>query len=484
MLHKGWDVPEPDVQRPANYLRVREVVESRLNAARDEGGVRETVNVEWRSSQMAVPVITMPANLLSYNPLTHRIRAQRTVDPTRNAELERDPYGEAAQMYLHALLAGDPTDPSKEDTTFAALKQDLNEHGQTDPGIITRDGVLINGNTRCAALRDLSVEHIRVGVLPSDAGLDDLQSIELSLQLRRDLKRDYSFMNFLLAVDERRIAGRPAAEIQRDFRIKAPTYERAVWILSFVQEVIDRSTVKTNDGQQVSMHLIDFESDQGKLEELYRVYASRKAKSPDEAEALREQRLMALILDKSKTDLRLIDHDFSDLYLKKVVPQDTGTVEPTKRTIPGTNIPAPAPSTKVSILRAFTTELLRAKAVEKAGDRVTPSEIAEAGESLGKVRTALNDALEKAGKTGRLIKKRFGPVERLSDANDDLQLCIQAVAEARATANFRSEDLNDDLAVLRANLVKLSQLVSRGVEGDADGVNWLVQVARLPHAGS
>jgi hypothetical protein len=127
---------------------------------------------------------------------------------------------------------------------------------------------------------------------------------------------------------------------------------------------------------------------------------------------------------------------------------------------------------------------LRAKAVEKAGDRVTPSEIAEAGESLGKVRTALNDALEKAGKTGRLIKKRFGPVERLSDANDDLQLCIEAVAEARATANFRSEDLNDDLAVLRANLVKLSQLVSRGVEGDADGVNWLVQVARLPHAGS
>jgi hypothetical protein len=478
------DVPDPDVQRPANYVHVREVVESRLNAARNQGGIRETVNVEWRSSQMAVPVITMPANLLSYNPLTHRIRAQRTVDSTRNAELERDPYGEAAQMYLHALLAGDPTDPSKEDTTFAALKQDLEEHGQTDPGIITRDGVLINGNTRCAALRDLSVEHIRVGVLPPDAGLDDLQSIELSLQLRRDLKRDYSFMNFLLAIDERRLAGRPAAEIQRDFRIKATTYERAVWILSFVQDVIKRSVVETTDGQQVSMHLIDFEGDQGKLEELYRVYASRKTKAPDEAEALREQRLMALILDKSKTDLRLIDHDFSDLYLKKIVPEAAGAAEPAKRTIPGTSIPAPAPSAKVSTLRALTTNLLRAKAIEKAINTVTPSEVAEAGTALEKARTALDDALEKAGKTGRIIKKRFGSVERLSDANDDLQLCIEAVAEARATGNFRPEDLNDDLAILRANLVKLSQLVSRGVEGDADGVNWLVQVARLPHAGS
>ena len=99
----------------------------------------------------------------------------------------------------------------------------------------------------------------------------------------------------------------------------------------------------------------------------------------------------------------------------------------------------------MSDLRAFTTKLLRAKAVEKAGDTVTTEEVAEAGASLHEVRTALDEALDKAGRTGRVLKKRFGPVERLSDANDDLLLCIEAVAEARATANFRPEDLDGDL---------------------------------------
>ena len=397
----GVDVPEPQIQRPANYEHVREVVESRLDSARREGGVHETVTVEWRTTQTSLPVITMPTNLLSFNPLTHRIRAQRTIDPARNEELDRDPYGETAQRYLHSLLAGDPTDPSKEDTSFAALKQDLKEHGQTEPGIITRDGVLINGNTRCAALRDLSEEHIRVGVLPSDAGLDDLQSIELSLQLRRDLKRDYSFMNFLLAIDERRIAGRPAAEIQRDFRIRPSTYERAVWIFSFVQEAIERSAVEINDGRKISLRLIDFESDQGKLEELYRVYASRRTKNPDEAEAVREQRLMALVLDKSKTDLRLIDHDFSDLYLKDIVPQESERYPDAATNYPRDKFSAPAPNPKIAALRAYTTSLLQAKAVQKAGEIVTPPEIAQAGAWLGKARTAVDEGLDKAGSRPR-----------------------------------------------------------------------------------
>jgi hypothetical protein len=42
-------------------------------------------------------------------------------------------------------------------------------------------------------------------------------------------------MNFLLAVDERAVAGQLATNIQTDFRIKASTYERSRWILEFVR---------------------------------------------------------------------------------------------------------------------------------------------------------------------------------------------------------------------------------------------------------
>jgi hypothetical protein len=81
----------------------------------------------------------MPVDLLHYNPDTHRIRAQRSINPALERDLETDPFGESGQNYLHQLLMGDPTDPSKTDQSFTALKDDLREHGQSEPGIITRD---------------------------------------------------------------------------------------------------------------------------------------------------------------------------------------------------------------------------------------------------------------------------------------------------------------------------------------------------------
>ena len=81
-------------------------------------------------------------------------------------------------------------------------------------------------------------------------------------------------MNFLLAIDERAAAGELATKIQRDFHIQATTYERSRWILEFVREAIERSKVGGANGKALAMRLVDFESHQGKLEELYRAYTS------------------------------------------------------------------------------------------------------------------------------------------------------------------------------------------------------------------
>lgn len=178
------------LQNPPNADDVQKVVEERIRALDTIKGAQETVTVEWRGQQHHIPVISMPVDLLHYNPDTHRIRAQRSIDPDREQDLEADPFGESAQNYLHQLLMGDPSDPSKIDPSFTALKDDLREHGQSEPGIVTRSGVLVNGNTRQAALKELGEKNIRVGVLPPDAGHDDLQSIELSLQLRKDHRRE------------------------------------------------------------------------------------------------------------------------------------------------------------------------------------------------------------------------------------------------------------------------------------------------------
>lgn len=466
-----------DPVEPRNTAEVRQVVESRLAAIDGAPGTQETATVEWRGQLKHIPVISMPIDLLSYNPGTHRVRAQRSLDAARDRDLSADPFGPTAQAYLHHLLMGDPADPSKVDPSFEGLKEDLQQHGQSEPGIITRSGVLINGNTRRAALKELGQEHIRVGVLPPDAAHDDLLAIELSLQLRKDHKRDYSFMNFLLAVEERALAGRPPAEIQKDFRIKATTYERARWVLGFVKEAIERSRVEVPGETDLSLRLIDFEEHQGKLEELYRSYTSLKVKSPDEAEAMREQRLLAIVFNKSKTDLRLIEHDFARKYMKGVLPAEPTLGGGVK--IPGTSITTPGPSAEVATLRDLTTQALKARATLLGSSSLAPAVVKEADEKLNQLETSLDKALDQAGKQGRVIKRRLAAADRLGDARDDLELALTAVAEARSTGNFNPEDLDEVLIEIGAYLQKLAQLVARSDAGDGDGLAWLRSVGSL-----
>ncbi len=466
---------------PPNAQDVQQLVNERVAAL--GSGLRETTTVEWRGTQLPVPVISMPVALLSYNPGTHRIRAQRSLDAERDRLLESEPYGQPSQAYLHELLRGEPTEVTKVDPDFQALKDDLSEHGQTEPGIITRSGVLINGNTRRAALSELGQANMRVGVLPPDAGLEDIQTVELSLQLRKDFKREYSFMNFLLAIDERVAAGRPATEIQRDFRIRAATFERSRWILAFVQEAIERSRVIGGTGIAVALRLVDFETDQGKLEELHRAYTARKTKSPEDAEALREQRLLAIALHKSKTDLRLIEPNFMELYMKRRVPTVSEGDPPARLKIPGTSLAVAATSPKVEAMRELVTKALRARAVAVSGAAVPPAQALQANNLLGELDAEVDDALNQAGRTARLIKRRVAAADRLSDANEDLEHCLAAIGEARSTGNFVVSELDEPLARLKTNLLRLAYQVNRGNVVEGEGAAWLRAVAAISKPG-
>src|SRR5437868_7667796 len=98
-----------------------ELVEQRLQEFRQVGGVLETVTVEWRGKSLHVEVIDMPVASLYYNPKTHRIRAQRTLDPVRDRELDQNPWSQGSQEYLDYLLKALPADPTKPDPEFQVL---------------------------------------------------------------------------------------------------------------------------------------------------------------------------------------------------------------------------------------------------------------------------------------------------------------------------------------------------------------------------
>ncbi|WP_231369871.1 transcriptional regulator [Arthrobacter sp. 135MFCol5.1] len=452
------------------------MVEERLAEAQATNG--EKITIEWRGQQRHLYVISMPTDLLYYNPDTHRIRAQRTLNPALDRALESSPFERAAQDYLDTLLKCQPSNPDKTDPDFEALRDDLEQSGQKDPGVITTHGILVNGNTRCAALRELGEHHIRVGVLPESSTWDDINSVELSLQLRKEHKRDYSYINRLIAIDELIKANRRPEDIARAFRIKLATLEQDRWVYSVILDAIERSDTGSGD----SLRLVDFEDHQEKLRELHRAYAKVAATDCDAADVLKETRLSMIILGYAKTDVRLAQADFHEKYLDPKLPEairppaqvNSSVVVPG---LPGVALPGAAPLAKTA--RLLTDSLLRAKATAQAnGGNATPEEIAKASGTIGAAKVAFSKALEPAGKDIRLQQRKLAAPERLTDACDDIDLCTGELAHAVASRALDEAAFDDAVLKLRNTLERLARQASRSVSEPGEGITWLLDVAK------
>ncbi len=70
----------------------------------------------------------------------------------------------------------------------------LKKDGQQERLLISASGVVINGNRRLAALRELGEPYVDCLVLPADATADEIVDIEAALQGKPDTKLDYDWI--------------------------------------------------------------------------------------------------------------------------------------------------------------------------------------------------------------------------------------------------------------------------------------------------
>ncbi|ALO94060.1 hypothetical protein SHL15_2927 [Streptomyces hygroscopicus subsp. limoneus] len=464
---------------PPRAETVSELIRKRLEEVRSARGTRETVTVDWNGQQIHVDVIDLPLNDLYLNPGTHRIRAQRSHRPDQDRNLDKDPFGEAGQDYLRSLLQAKPSDPDLRDPDFDKLKEDLDKFGQNEPGLVTHHGVLVNGNTRAVALRELGKQSMRVGVLPSSFTQADIDAVELALQLRQDQRRDYSYINRLIAMEEQAAMGRTPEQIAKEFRIRTATYHQERWILSTIKELNDRSA----SGGGVALRLVDWEGAQERLKELQRLYAKLGTLDPDQAEIVKERRLAAILLNFSKTDLRLIDEAFlKEEYLEQVLPPelaDSGTVaQPQSVSIPGLDLEVPATTSAVSAARALNDRILRAAAtVRDTSGGLPDSEKASAQALLDQAKEAFDRAIDNAGRDARLRKRKQLAPARLADACVNIDQCVIELVQARTSNSLDEEAFDEAVLKLRGSLRKLAQQAGRGIPNPGDGVSWLLAAA-------
>ncbi|WP_269859390.1 ParB/RepB/Spo0J family partition protein [Streptomyces sp. RPT161] len=462
-----------DFGLPPTAVENRRLVEQRLKELKEAEGVTETLRVEWRGAPLHIEVIDMPVDALLYNPGTHRIRAQRSYDSARDLCLQQDAWSVESQDYLHYLLQARPSEPERRDPDFDTLKESLREHRQSEPGLITREGILVNGNTRRAALKELGVTSMRVGVLPTSCTWDDVNAVELSLQLRPDKRRDYSYINQLMAVEEQVQIGRELSEIAKVFHTTVPALERDMWILAQLRELISRSR-----NSNFELRLMDLERSQEKLAELYRAY--KKERNRERADLLKEARLAAIVLDFAKTDVRFIEPDFHAQYLERLLPESlkpSGGAAPAAVVIPGLNRTVQTAGAKVSAARSLTDTLLKAKAVEVAGGKAAPADLNAASKVIGSLQEAFNEAITVAGRDVRLKKKRQAAPDRVSDACKALEQAITDLVLARSTSSLDEGAFDDALIQLRTVMGKLAIEAQRSIEPPGDGLAWMIEAA-------
>lgn len=449
----------------------RDRVEQRLQDARTGGAVPETLRVEFRGRPIHVEVIDMPVDQLYYNPATHRVSAQRAHDPLQEKELAKDSWSDAGQKYLHQLLMAKPSDPHVRDPEFDKLMESLQEFKQNEPGLISREGVVVNGNTRRAALKELGVQTIRVGVLPASCTWDDIRSVELSLQLRPDRRREYSYINRLMAIEEQTSLGLPHAAIAKLFHTTTPALERDTWVLGQLRDLVKRS-----EHGEKRLRLMDFEDAKESFAELHRTYIKEKSKSKEKADTLLEYRLAAIVLDIAKTDIRAIQTNFREKYLQHRLPEGprTLTPEPAKAvSIPGLNRSVPAPSSETAQARALTDSLLKAKATQKSGPAAAPDELTEANRSFKLLKEAFGESIRAALDAMRKEKKRLAAPDRVVAAVDDLHQCVTDLVLARGNNSLDEGAFDDTLISLRQALTKVSAEASKSIQLPGDGLSWL-----------
>ena len=283
----------------------REAIKKALKDHNETGNLR-TLEIEFRSNKRNIEVVRVSPNLLLLNHNNSRLNAQLEDHSERDLVMS-NPTSKAAQSVLADLLRG--TDK------FVLLKDELKGLGQQNPGLISRDGLLINGNTRLVALIDLEIDGIDVAVLPADANSEDFLELEMSLQMTRLTQQDYTFTNELLLMDRYLKADNSNAKLAKKMgwiRNGIKKVEQNLRLLMIIEEIrkLSESHLPYSSFDSKKQHLKDLD------EEYQRLKSSGEI---NEAESMKWGRIAALFLGINKDQVRTIGSDFfQDDVLKRL----------------------------------------------------------------------------------------------------------------------------------------------------------------------
>jgi hypothetical protein len=180
----------------------REAMITKRMETADEFG--ETI-YDFRSDKFTPKVISLPIDVPVYRMENCRTFSAQQTEIAREGLLkdffEKGQELTTAQQAQHQILARLAKQGTESVTPIISV---LEKDGQRETILITSTGVVVNGNRRLAAMRELKMlkdgsvderfTNIKCAVLPSDVTRDEIDDIEADLQARPQTKLDYDWI--------------------------------------------------------------------------------------------------------------------------------------------------------------------------------------------------------------------------------------------------------------------------------------------------
>lgn len=460
----------------------RDGIAAALDAAKRTvaSGQGTSTNITWKGSELVLPIATVDLDLVLLNRHSHRISAQlQSLSQGVQDVVDANPYGAEAQAVIASVLRDTPG--------FGRIKHALQNDGQLDAGVITTEGILVNANTRAVALRDLRKGYVKVVVLPHDATIKEIVDLELLLQMRQDVKQDYSFPSQALFIEDlihsnsfttleigRRIRS-DLTESPADQKKARELVELELRLLGLMREVRTASNGirKWTDFDDKRQALLEIDQDYQKL----------RNTRPDEAVRIRDAQLAGMLVGIEYRKLREIDTSLLDNYVEGAL-RENATLAPHVDVLLTTTAPTDGvtpdgldlldddadPNTSGPQLSALYTLIARTGPDDTvslpaaSGQVEMPRKAVEAG-----LYGALTTAIENKQRDNRSVDDLTAPMIYLKEAARSLDRATTAYLDVRQQAAFN-----------RAQF----QAALQGYERAAAELETAVDDAALPSAPS
>lgn len=411
----------------------------------------------WPRSQKNLPLVDVESDWVRFSTLNHRTRAEqqreakRVGDPTL---FTSDPLGARAQASQYRIL--------RDQAGFDELRTDLETRGQQDPAVITADGVLINGNRRAAAIRSLhestleaKFAYVACIVLPADATSRELLGLETELQLARDFKQDYSWINQALLIREL------LEQYDGDAKIVASLIRESVSEVELMAQKLDLVDDLTGQsaGQRVQG---DFEENESAFTELAR---HMSGKDETERQGVKQVYFLGTVagvtyrqlrhLRVADASARVLDALSESRNLAALASSDatvaatrshSGSLELIEDLLEGDS------DTASEALNKILKEVLRSGNDAEASLETIDIPLAQA---LDEIRESINAAADDAADEAKDKDAKSAPIKRLEAARKNIDRAGEALQAARAVPDWNEEALTKEIGLTRASLERL-----------------------------